>query len=263
MLAGTTIVSGASSRLMRVHLPKEASLSARVTQNPDFEAAGQGRVVGVLLVAQSKPSAQPLHLSATRWSFCGMDRCGARTSTELVMAGGGTEDAFDGDYYRLAPGDYDLYLVADDSPVTVKLRFRGLTGTTRLRPSRRADVLVRNPSVLAQAAEASYVAQDEVFVPSRGLFIQGLRETYDMGIGSRARCIAPVAEAGIAPLAAATYGCTSGRTYNLSNRTTEWTFFAGHPAYRGRWRSYFSFTWAGDEHDVDFLDLWVSFRGDR
>jgi hypothetical protein len=112
-------------------------------KNPDLGVAGDGRFVGILLTeARGSFSFKARSVLAGYYRTCSEPACAGRVQHFTHPQGLKRLDRID-----LPPGNYRLYVINDAAPAEITLRLKGLSGETRLTPTRTAEVVVREPQV--------------------------------------------------------------------------------------------------------------------
>jgi hypothetical protein len=159
-LAGTTVVSGTHTGVMKVRLPRPVEVSTFAFDNKavDLDVSGS---LGGLVLKQDVPK-NGLELMAFSFSAC--KSCTGRAEFFDVFAP--ARRSFP-KKETLPAGDYWLYVVADSAPTTVTLNLDGLGGTTELRPRGEAtsrigpadDIFVSPSSNIKAADHRQYVGR--------------------------------------------------------------------------------------------------------
>ncbi len=134
-LGARNTIRGSRTAGLRVHVPTSSSVSLRFLEpNPDIAVTSKGRLAGILLTRDDVDNDRRPTLWAIKTTFCSKPNCEANAFHVAMSRGSGFVE---GDLGAIPPGDYNLYLIADDSPVRVVLRLHGLQGTVTLRPGER------------------------------------------------------------------------------------------------------------------------------
>jgi hypothetical protein len=137
-------LSGRTTGYVKITLPRAASLAG--IPGPGFAAVqGKGRYVGFVLYQEKAGGLRILG---------GKARGSALGTYVLPLQGANL-----GSSYALPAGDYRLYLLADGSPATVTLIFKGLgAGTVAVQPQRQVRYKLATPSpTLATPGGANFV----------------------------------------------------------------------------------------------------------
>lgn len=148
-LAGTTVVTGSSTAGMRVRLTR--SISLPLDRRGQVRISGNGRTVGIVLTRADLAEPMRPTYAYVRFGFCTKPGCRAKETHDGPIGFNPGE----GGRLRLTPGDYQLYVVADGSPVTATISLPGLPGTTRLRPGVRNRFGPRTPTVRSPAGSSN------------------------------------------------------------------------------------------------------------
>lgn len=134
-LAGRTIVEGDETGGMRVHIPRPV----KIDLDSGVRIRGDGRLAGVVLTRPDVTTYERDSFEAIRFGYCETPGCKPqKTSHQYLYGRGGSNVEVEG-AIELPAGTYLLYLLADDAPVRVTLRLRGLKGSKVLRPRRPVD----------------------------------------------------------------------------------------------------------------------------
>lgn len=161
-LKGINRIAFSESTVMSVRVPRATKISTAgggVTSssglreqedlfhldNPDITITGRGRVAGFALVEKgaSNQGGRAMLLGANL-NFCDRPGCSAEEDPYFYLAGFLESE---GDHFVIPKGDYLLYGIADEAPVTITLRLHGLSGRTSLQPRAGAqDVTVSTPA---------------------------------------------------------------------------------------------------------------------
>lgn len=132
---------------IRVRVPASAAYVGGADSD-DIRIEGGGRMAGWLLVQEGVPILERVVVMTSHSRFCGVPGCTDGEplfwhTTHNVHKDRATK------VQTLTEGDYILYVIADETPVTVTLRLAGLTGTRRITLTRPADAGIRIPRVHA------------------------------------------------------------------------------------------------------------------
>lgn len=161
-LAGKTVVTGSHAGVVNVRIPTPAVWSGKAS---DVNITGGGELPGFLLTREKKytydhpvlgrleSTTDEVVLSGTKLPKRGVTKKFSSGQRTLVMMP--WEQV-------LKPGDYKLYLVADGAPVKVTINLKGLLGTTRISPTSRTGIDMK------QLPERTKVS-----APGQGLFTAG------------------------------------------------------------------------------------------
>lgn len=166
VLGAENVITGSTTRAMRVILPVESSISLEFLEdNDDVTIGGRGRLTGVVLAGSDVDDPERPIFHAIRTSFCGKRSCEA-TALNVALVHGQSQLSSRG---KLPAGTYDLYLIAEGAPARVELRLQGPRGKVWLRPSRDVDAGIYEPSghVYADPVKNVY-AEGRVFDVSGG-----------------------------------------------------------------------------------------------
>ena len=127
ILCGVNVITASRASVLRVNLPTAVTI-ADIGPGLDVEVTGSAPVAGFALVNSgwthgylvgAFPMIPPLQTSPKAFAM-------------------GQHDGIPGSE-TFPPGEYNLFLLADGSPVTVVLRLSGLSGQTQLSPVTPAD----------------------------------------------------------------------------------------------------------------------------
>lgn len=147
LLRGTTTVrTGPSSSAVTVQLPKDMYVASI-----DVEMRGRGRILGFALRELDREEGAVLYGFIS--NRCIEERCTAPPTGRIERGLGYTDET-------LPAGRYRMDLLADGSPTSYVFRFPGLSGRTKLAPSRPSDATIRTgvPSVYNSSDETIYAA---------------------------------------------------------------------------------------------------------
>lgn len=178
-LAGTTVVTGSHLARAVVDLRRWATVDLGLPPLSDVPGAavsGDGRLTGVLLVRRDGDRGLT-RLWVSRAGLCSRAGCRPVRGGALHAWGVTRDGKLSSSVSELAPGRYDLYLLADGRPVTVTLRLQGLTGRATVRPAavRGASLWTPEPTVRALPGGStlgSFGATRQAVLPRRGLVHQ-------------------------------------------------------------------------------------------
>lgn len=142
-LAARNVIKGSVSAVTRIEVPPGAAIkppgSARVITR------GAGRFVGVFLVGVPYDPLETFEFIGGVARYCGRPGCGSGPSDRISHRNLFGEQTDEQGNVLIPPGAYDLYLLADGSPVTVTLKVKGLEGVQRFAPSAQVRYQVVNP----------------------------------------------------------------------------------------------------------------------
>lgn len=132
-LAGTVRITATTSGYVDVRLPRAVNMGDGYHPPKGTSIAGDGRVVGLMLLA-AKQRAHGVKL--LKYGLCVTAGCRQPGPDTYFIA---TDGAAPYNQDEILPaGDYRLLVVADGKPVTVVLTFPGLKGTLNLKAARPA-----------------------------------------------------------------------------------------------------------------------------
>lgn len=139
VLAGTTVIDAVQSGKVAVRLSRPAlfdvpGLGAKASS---LGISGEGRMIGFALVAEGSSPNRVIISGGRSVDDRGRPFASAITHTEALPLGA--------DQWRLPAGNYRLYVVTDGGPARVVLKLKGLTGTTKMRPTHRVAASVQRP----------------------------------------------------------------------------------------------------------------------
>ena len=158
-VAGTTVVTADRPASIAVRLPRPVRFA--VYGDVTFSAP-RGRVTAMVLKKDGDWDAPVV--KAVHTGFCPARGCSSPVPQSMhgSVWAPGTKDGVEG---RLPAGSYRLYVVPDGAPVTVTLRFSGLSGTRRLtaRTPARATVVAPAPTVAEPATAPALFAGGSTF----------------------------------------------------------------------------------------------------
>lgn len=173
-LAGTNIISGRSGGVIDVHIPTPAVWTG---ETDEVTIEGGGELPGFILVRSKTstydhPVLGPIEstydevvAAGIRLPAAGVTKSLSRGSRTLLLMP--FKDT-------LKPGNYRLYLLADRTPVTVTLKLEGLVGTTRLSPTKRTGLDMKElpeRSRTDSAAMSLFTAGDDAELEKPGLVV--------------------------------------------------------------------------------------------
>lgn len=186
VLAGRTIISGSKTAATQVRLPRRVRIprprGGWDGPFPDIALSGKGRIVGFYLTRRKVADFNLPYLLSYRVRFCAKRGCRSQRSYQFVYGkqGGPPDESGDSHGDILLPaGNYLLYLIADGSPATIRLRLHGLAGTTSIRPSSPVDsgfsLPTPNNSTTVPGGNAFWYGHEANFQGKAGIFIGVLR----------------------------------------------------------------------------------------
>jgi hypothetical protein len=147
---------------VRVRIPRPATFEPGVSSR-DVVVEGAGRMAGYVLV-EDHPDVIERVTSMTLWArFCSRPGC-AEGEPFFWHAGSNVQHDPATGVRTLPAGDYFLYVIADDTEVTVRLRLHGLRGTRNVELTQPADAGIVLPRVRASldATKSVYSFGEEV-----------------------------------------------------------------------------------------------------
>lgn len=161
---------------IRVRVPVPVSFDVGIDSR-SVRVEGAGRMAGYVLVEDDADILDRVTLMTTYSRFCGRPGC---DSAEPFFWHGGTNVPRDEEsgVRTLPAGDYILYVIADQTPVTVTLRFEGLRGERTVALTRPADAGILLPRVRATVGptrSAYWFGEEVEFTGSSGIAIPMLR----------------------------------------------------------------------------------------
>ena len=186
-LRGTNIIQGSQTSMMRVHIPTDATVAQTVRifrEGPSSSVSvnGKGRVIGVILIRESPDGSVDVgsdYFMSGRMGECEEIACdpdGAVVNFQTPFRFRGGEGPH---RHTIAAGDYRLYLLADGSPVTVRLKLEGLQGTQLLTPKVAAPFDLKTPTQhIAQFGGPSHVAAGDTFEAGRIGIVVSMMSVY-------------------------------------------------------------------------------------
>lgn len=263
-LAGTTIVTATASGYVDVVLPRSTRISRASGRNPDFRFEGNGRIVGLVLVAQNAPWAEAYEIDFTRWDFCGRRACAPKRPIEFAVAVHWKRSQITDKHWIVPRGRYRMYVITDGAPVRLEVTFGDLDGEVHLQPQHEATIGVRQPQVMTPRDQRNVIVAEDAFeMTSPGLMVEGNQQTVDTGAGLDSACYTRAGNHVPTPDDPFAKGyCGGGATTHLAppgDFPITWGIYAWHPAKAGRWESRFTYTYAGLTEGMEFLNVWVSF----
>jgi hypothetical protein len=126
---------------MKVWIPANAVLSwDRVS------VTGNGRFPGIVLRRVRSTYHAPYSLFVNRFNMCFSGPGCAPKNPKNHFFWQGPEPEMSNERALLPRGYYQLYLFADGAPVTVRLTISGLSGSTKLTPTRRFPYSIESPA---------------------------------------------------------------------------------------------------------------------
>lgn len=178
------VLTGAHTSYIDVRLERPARLDLRRRSarpngpNKHIEIRGKGRFVGFALRDLQSQRSGPL-VVAGRYTSCRRPGCVAGDRLSTILPGEG-DVRFDGSgetvprYLELEPGDYRLYLIADDAKAKVKITLLDLVGRRLFEPKTRATFFeAKTPEAQPQLSRegSSYAAGDSFYAGGEGFFM--------------------------------------------------------------------------------------------
>ncbi len=186
-LGATNVFTARTISGIKVHIPRPATFRVGIF-SPDIRIRGVGRMAGYVLVQRAVPYEDRISLMTTFSRFCAKPGC--RSSEEPFFWHSGRNVPYNPrtKLRTLPPGDYTLYLIADDTPVTVTLSFQGLSGrrTVALKNPVNGAVTLPRVRMSGEPTRAAYWSGEEFDLSgSGGVAITLIRITGDNLVGSR------------------------------------------------------------------------------
>jgi hypothetical protein len=134
-LTGETVITATASGKVPVRLDRPATFTVpHLSGGPgSVQVTGEGRYAGFALVADGTDRDRVV-IGGGRVDN-GLPADSSRGDSETLALSLTDALDFTAPSYELPAGDYHLYVIADGSPVTVKLSLGGLSGSTRLTPT--------------------------------------------------------------------------------------------------------------------------------
>lgn len=149
VMAGTTTVVGSKTSAIRVRIPRAATISNPAFKGSDLEVEGKGRFIGFALIeedfAELNDAGRFDSQESDKVALFG-GRVGGSAPTGAFITSFGVHHPAVGTNARVPAGNYTLYLIADRSPVSVKIKLHGLSGKTHLRPNRAVEFALKAPT---------------------------------------------------------------------------------------------------------------------
>lgn len=194
VLAGKTMLEGSETGWLRVRLPKAVETPDQTT------ISGNGRLIAAYLFEERDGSVvrDGVNFSTDRFGWCAEQAC---EPSPWASSGSAARTARNG---LLPAGTYRLYLIADGAPASVTLRFRGLSGATRLRPRFEAVSALRTMPGHVPGGDVGplYSAGDEAPFRGQGVSLLGhYFETQAAGVAAFGYCVYPKRAPGDGPAA--------------------------------------------------------------
>jgi hypothetical protein len=166
IMAGLTYLTGSVSGYADVVVPPGAGLSFELTRDASgvdgihalADVEGEGRLVGFALESRDQSPDGRLDAIAVRLpeTVDGLHSVGFASAPTPGGQGLDEDRVFcNVERCSVPAGDYRLYLIADNSPVTVAIRLDGLTGTQALTPT---STVRSSQEVLGESAALTPVA---------------------------------------------------------------------------------------------------------
>lgn len=223
--------------------------------NPHLEVTGRGRVTGLVLTkngaaARAKEGAT---LTFLRYGMCAAAACdGGDEVVRALLAHGEGVSRDDNRDVKMPAGDYDLHVVTDGAPVTVRLSFPGLTGSAQLRPVGRtaADVAA------ATTDGARYTSSSRHRFRGRGMIVVSATTRGDVTTGPTGGfCIVHESERDgpdATDPADAPTACLSRVPASLADQAQKQTPTGSHGSNSGR-------RWTGADTPGGEISLYASF----
>ncbi len=263
VLGRINVFRGDEIAAQMVRIPKDVVLRRRVFENPAVAYEGKGRVVGIVLVADTNPVREAFQLVSTRWDFCGSPGCRGDWRTAFTFP----LNTRGGPGLRLPKGDYRLYLIADGAPVRVTLRLNGLTGHKSFVLTEPATGRVASPiETLSTPSDYTFFGRGKsMLMPRPGLLMDGEEHSISSGAGSHQSCYWRGSEEkseiestpGPHCLAFAERG-TRGESVAVGDWRVRGLGVSLVP--RGDWQSSYWSTYVSPSMRSDFLALWLAYE---
>lgn len=191
-LAGVTTIIGNETAVTEVTVPAAAQIRIRTRGEdpregkpvPGTDINSAGRVAGFYLTEPDVTDFSRTSLMGVRVRLCDDSGC-RRRDRAYQFTNSSVNDATTGGEHRhplwmdIPAGRYLLYLFTDGAPVTVRLRFKGLPGSTRIRPTTEVGSGFSLPtpenSTTTPGNKAFWYSHDADFDADAGFFFGLLR----------------------------------------------------------------------------------------
>lgn len=160
-LCGETILHADSSRVLRVELKEEITLTRPFGEGELIEIEGDGPFVGFILT-EDVPGRDG------RLLIAGYREREPAPAEYLAALGGPNHPGFEGTF---PPGEYLLYLLASGSPMTLTLRLPGLPGRVEFEAETavRFDARSLEPRIWEEAGRVIYSSGENGEMRTQGL----------------------------------------------------------------------------------------------
>lgn len=183
-LAGRNSIRGAATAFARVILPRAVTISSAQGSNPDFRVSGPGRFAGFLL-QQERADGEVILGGRLPSKGAFPKRDGQR---EIILS----FSSVPGSPFRLPPGRYRLYLIADNAQVKVTFTLHGLSGARKIVPTAAAPFRLQDlpPRIESTPANVIHTAGGVGRLKSRGLIFNSLAIQHPLWVvGEYGRCV--------------------------------------------------------------------------
>lgn len=173
-LAGDTVVTASRNAYVSVQVPRTATLRDPLVLDGaagDVQVSSPGRQAAFVLVQENASDADRLVVVGGRVPDPKQVLHYTQVASGRVVNGAAVIPA----------GNYRLYLISDRGPTTVRLRFGGLRGSTRLNAVSRANARFGQPaaSLDSTPARATYAVGADMATSGRTLFLGAMYVSYD------------------------------------------------------------------------------------
>ena len=177
-LTATTVLTGTASAVVPVRLSRSATFrQPQVDERSNaVTVEGKGRFVGFALVQDGADPDRTVIIAGRVPSRIQPGQTTDLTSSALSSRHGGLDPV-----WTLPAGNYNLYLLTDNSPAKVTIRLGELTGASTLKPTRKVAHTVKQPAERLTGQGASS-AGDNVLTRGGTLTFGWLGSRYQPGL---------------------------------------------------------------------------------
>jgi len=258
-LGALNIVKGRNAASIPVRLKQPATMRVPEFNKGAVTAKGEGRLVGFALAQAPFDLDESSTLFATRVLIEG-------GNSEVLSLGFALRQSKKG--YHLPAGNYELYLITDGKPSTVKFKLDGVSGTRRFNPTSPADLKVKSPEIqLDDAASNIYSGGGDSQLRGDGLLFSHLWVRTDVHAtsvsqfcytaGSPEPADHPAPYAPGCPSANEKYFYTQPATF-VSAEPDLIHLYGGSNASTARWGQGFSHEAGGVVDGIGYTALWLN-----